>query len=118
MASIQDCLNKQHSPAKRERDGIPNGVGGQETRPATGDEDPDVYIRSLASTWGHLDLVRDWLPHHKHEPDKIATLVLWPAAMYGQLELLSYALPYGKSSLAVWGWSHGGGWQITVPEFW
>jgi len=60
------------------------------------DEDPDFYIRTIAATWGHLDLISDWLPHHSHEPKVVAQNVLVPAAMYGQLEVLKMALKYGK----------------------
>ena len=60
------------------------------------DEDPDFYVRTLAATWGHLDLVRDWLQHHEHEPGKVTENVLFPAAMYGQLEVLGHAIPFGE----------------------
>lgn len=60
------------------------------------DEDPDFYIRTIASTWGHLDLIGDWLPHHRHEPDKITHNVLFPAAMYGQLNVLKLAWKDGE----------------------
>lgn len=59
------------------------------------DFDPDDYIRT-AVTYGRLDLVRDWLPHHRGDPHRISELVLFPAAMFGQLELLSCGLDYGK----------------------
>jgi len=59
------------------------------------DEDPDFYVRTLAATWGHLDLVQDWLQHHTHEPGKVTENVLFPAAMYGQLEVLDLAIPFG-----------------------
>lgn len=62
------------------------------------DEDPDFYVRTLAATWGHLDLVQDWLQHHTHEPGKVTENVLFPAAMYGQLEVLDLAIPFGKWS--------------------
>ena len=58
-------------------------------------EDPDFYIRTIAATWGHLDLVKEWIPHHREDPAKITDQVLIPAAMYGQLELLKFALEFG-----------------------
>ena len=60
-------------------------------------EDPDSYIRTIASTWGHTDLVGEWLPHHRDNPSKITDNVLIPAAMYGQLEVLKLGLEFGKS---------------------
>ena len=65
------------------------------------DEDPDFYIRTIAATWGHLDLIRDWLPHHRHEPEVVAQNVLVPAAMFGQLDVLKLALNQGKQSLVL-----------------
>ncbi len=60
------------------------------------DDDPDGYIRTIASTWdGHIDLIKDWLPHHRDNPGKITDNVLIPAAMYGQLEVLRLALDLG-----------------------
>ena len=58
--------------------------------------DPDIYIRTIASTWGHIDLIKDWLPHHRHEPDRVTYNVLFPAAMYGLLDVLQLALKYGE----------------------
>ena len=57
--------------------------------------DPDDYIRT-AVTYGRLDLVKDWLPHHRGDPHRVSELVLFPAAMFGQLEVLSCGLDYGK----------------------
>lgn len=59
------------------------------------DFDPDDYIRT-AVTYGRLDLVKDWLPHHRDDPHRVSELVLFPAAMFGQLELLSLALEFGE----------------------
>lgn len=59
------------------------------------EEDPDFYIPT-AATWGHLDLIRDWLPLQRDDPGKVTEKVLFPATMYGQLEVLDYALPYGE----------------------
>ena len=59
-------------------------------------EDPDFYIRTIAATWGHLDLIKEWLPHHRDHPAKITDHVLIPAAMYGQLEVLEFALESGE----------------------
>ena len=53
------------------------------------------YIRT-AVTYGRLDLVKDWLPHHRGDPHRVSELVLFPAAMFGQLELLSSGLDYGE----------------------
>lgn len=77
-------------------------------------DEPDMYIRTLASTWGHLDLIRNWMQHHMHEQDraKVTELVLFPAAMYGQLEILQYAIGFGEfadSSLASIGLAGGRG---------
>jgi Leucine-rich repeat (LRR) protein len=58
------------------------------------DFDPDDYIRT-AVTYGRLDVVKDWLPHHRDDPQRISQLVLFPAAMFGQLELLIFCLDYG-----------------------
>ena len=58
-------------------------------------EDPDFYIRTIASTWGHLDLIKEWIPHHRDDRAKITDHVLIPAAMYGQLEVLKFALKDG-----------------------
>ena len=58
-------------------------------------EDPDFYIRTIAATWGHLDLIKEWIPHHRDDPAKITDHVLIPAAMYGQLEVLEFALEQG-----------------------
>lgn len=66
-----------------------------EPRPADEDFDPDDYIRT-AVTYGRLDLVKDWLPHHRDDPDRVSELVLVPAAMFGQLELLSVGIDYGE----------------------
>lgn len=71
------------------------------------DEDPDFYVRTLAATWGHLDLVQDWLQHHTHEPGKVTENVLFPAAMYGQLEVLDLAIPFGKWSSIHCPWVDG-----------
>ena len=57
--------------------------------------DPDDYIRT-AVTYGRLDLVKDWLPHNRGAPHRVSELVLFPAAMFGQLEVLSCGLDYGK----------------------
>ena len=57
--------------------------------------DPDDYIRT-AVTYGRLDLVQDWLPHHRDDPGRVSELVLFPSAMFGQLELLSFGLEYGE----------------------
>ena len=59
--------------------------------------DPDDYIRT-AVTYGRLDLVQEWLPHHLQYPERITELVLFPAAMYGQLEVLGCALQHGTAS--------------------
>ena len=59
------------------------------------EEDPDFYVPT-AATWGHLDLLRDWVILHKDEPGKVTELVLFSAALYGQLEVLEYALPFGE----------------------
>ena len=64
--------------------------------PGETEEDPDSYIRTLAAPWGHLDLIKEWMEHHKHERERVTELVLFPAAMYGQLEVLEYALPFGE----------------------
>lgn len=63
------------------------------------EDDPDFYIRTIASTWGHLDLIADWLPHHRHEPDKVTHNVLFPASMYGLLGVLQLALKDGEFGL-------------------
>lgn len=60
------------------------------------DEDQDSYIRDVASVWGLLELVRDWLPHHRDNPDKITDYVLFPSALYGQLQVLKLALSNGR----------------------
>ncbi len=70
------------------------------------EEDPDFYVPT-AATWGHLDLIRDWLPLQDDNPSKVTELVLFPAAMYGQLEVLVHALPYGEPPS--WGWTGVGG---------
>lgn len=67
------------------------------------EEDEDSYIRDVASVWGHYDLVQAWLPHHSHEKAKVTDYVIFPSAMYGQLEVLKLALPLGE-----WDWSMGG----------
>ncbi len=59
-------------------------------------EDEDSYIRDVAAMWGHLDLIGAWLPHHRHDPAKVTEYVLFPSAMYGQLEVLNLALTCGK----------------------
>ena len=59
------------------------------------DFDPDDYIRT-AVTYGRLDLVEDWVPHHQDHPDRVSELVLFPAAMFGQLELLGFGIDYGE----------------------
>ena len=64
--------------------------------PEDKDYDPDGYIRT-AVTYGRLDLIKDWVPHQWHQPERITELVLFPAAMYGQLEVLDFALDYGES---------------------
>ena len=64
------------------------------------EDDPDGYIRTIASTWGHVDLIKEWLPHHQGDPAKITDNVLIPAAMYGQLEILKMAIEYGKQNMA------------------
>lgn len=66
-----------------------------EARPAAADDDfdPDDYIRT-AVTYGRLDLVKDWLPHHLHDHQRVSELVLFPAAMFGQLELLEFCLQH------------------------
>ena len=61
-----------------------------------GEENPDFYIRTIASTWGHTDLIKDWLPHHRHEPDVVTQNVLFPASMYGVLDVLKLALEDGE----------------------
>ena len=58
-------------------------------------EDKDSYIRDVAAMWGHLDLIEAWLPHQRHDPAKVTEYVLFPAAMYGQLEVLNLALRHG-----------------------
>ena len=60
-------------------------------------EDPDFYIRTIAATWGHLDLIKEWIPHHLEDRAKITDHVLIPAAMYGQLEVLKLALKHGET---------------------
>lgn len=60
------------------------------------DDDPDSYIRTIASTFGHIDLIREWLPHHQHDRGKVTYNVVIPAAMYGQLEVLNMAVRYGE----------------------
>ena len=113
MASLAETLVKQqaggtgsngprassyrlHLPADQRPNGAPGGQmgGGSPVKP----EDPDIYISSVAATWGRVDLINDWLPHNKHEPEKIARLVLSRAAMYGQLGVLrrTEALLYGE----------------------
>ena len=62
-------------------------------------EDEDSYIRDVAAMWGHLDLIEPWLPHHRHEPAKVTEYVLFPAAMYGQLEVLKLALRDGEGKI-------------------
>ena len=57
--------------------------------------DPDDYIRT-AVTYGRIDLVQEWLPHNLEDPGRITELVLFPAAMYGQLEILGCALERGE----------------------
>ena len=64
--------------------------------PGDPEEDPDFYISTLAAPWGHLDLIQDWLKIHGSEPGKVTEKVLFPAAMYGQLEVLEVAIPYGE----------------------
>ena len=59
-------------------------------------EDKDSYIRDVAAVWGHLDLIEAWLPHHCHDKAKVNEYVLFPSAMYGQLEVLNHALRYGE----------------------
>ena len=59
-------------------------------------EDEDSYIRDVAAMWGHLDLIEAWLPHHRQDKAKVTDYVLFPSAMYGQLEVLNLALRYGK----------------------
>ena len=59
-------------------------------------EDKDSYIRDVAAVWGHLDLIEAWLPHHQHDQAKVTDYILFPSAMYGQLEVLKLALRYGK----------------------
>lgn len=63
--------------------------------PPEDDFDPDDYIRT-AVTYGRLDVVKEWLPHHRDDPQRITQLVLFPAAMFGQFELLSFCLEYGE----------------------
>ena len=65
------------------------------------DENPDFYVRTLAATWGHLDLIRDWVQLHEDEPGKVTENVLFPSAMYGQLEVLNFAIPFGKCSASI-----------------
>ena len=65
--------------------------------PPEDDFDPDDYIRT-AVTYGRLDVVKDWLPHHRDDYQRISQLVLFPAAMFGQLELLSFCLDYGEAN--------------------
>ena len=64
-------------------------------RPDEPKEDPDFYIRTIAATWGHLDLIKEWIPHHLEDRAKITDHVLIPAAMYGQLEVLKLGLEHG-----------------------
>ena len=64
-------------------------------------EDPDFYIRNIAAIWGLLDLIKDWIPHHIHEKGKVTDHVLFPAALYGQLQVVQYALKYGESQLGL-----------------
>ena len=59
--------------------------------------DPDGYIRT-AVTYGRLDLIKDWAPHQREHPERVSEVVLCPAAMYGQLEVLEFALDYGTGS--------------------
>ena len=66
-------------------------------RPDEPKEDPDFYIRTIAATWGHLDLIKEWIPHHLEDRAKITDHVLIPAAMYGQLEVLKLALKHGEN---------------------
>ncbi len=66
-------------------------------RPDEPKEDPDFYIRTIAATWGHLDLIKEWIPHHLEDRAKITDHVLIPAAMYGQLEVLKLALKHGET---------------------
>ena len=70
----------------------------QKKDPEKSEEDEDSYIRDVASVWGRLDLIKDWLPHHKGDRAKITDYVLFPAAMYGQLDVLRLALPEGMVS--------------------
>lgn len=70
---------------------------GRVPRPNEPKEDPDFYIRTIAATWGHLDLIKEWIPHHLEDRAKITDHVLIPAAMYGQLEVLKLALKHGES---------------------
>lgn len=58
-------------------------------------EDQDSYIRDVAAVWGHLDLIEPWLPLNRHDRAKVTDYVLFPSAMYGQLEVLKLALRYG-----------------------
>ena len=66
-------------------------------KPLPGEEnfDPDDYIRT-AVFYGRLDVVKDWLPHQRGDPGRVSELVLCPAAMYGQLEVLRCGLDYGE----------------------
>ena len=63
--------------------------------PPEDDFDPDDYIRT-AVTYGRLDVVEDWLPHHRNDRRRVSQLVLFPAAMFGQFELLSFCLDHGR----------------------
>ena len=80
-------------------------------RPSPEDDfDPDDYIRT-AVTYGRLDVVKEWLPHHRGGPRRVSELVLFPAAMFGQLELLQYCLDYGEpQSVAL----VAGAWKLLV----
>jgi len=63
------------------------------------DPEPEdhAYIRT-AVTLGNYEIIKDWLSVEEHQRNRamVTDLILVPAAMYGQLELIDCALKYGS----------------------
>ena len=61
-------------------------------------DDDDGYV-STATFYAQEDVVNDWLTQSARRvgPRRVTELVLFPAALYGHLNILTLALPFGES---------------------
>ena len=60
-------------------------------------DDDDSYV-STATFYAQEDVVSDWLKQSASRVGRkrVTELVLFPAALYGHLNILTLALPYGE----------------------